>query len=241
MAQAVAAGGAARTSYHHGDLRNALIRAAVALAEQGGPDAVTIRAAARAAGVTPTAAYRHFSGHSELLAAAKELAISELTRAIRRCIDEVVESGDPVRVAVHRAAAIGRGYVQFALAEPGLFRTAFCLDAPTEPVLSKTSEDDHPLGMLAGVLDELARVGFMDAAQRPLAEIGAWSTVHGLAMLLVDGPLTDLPAAERDLVVHRTIALALRGLGEGPAADPVRSTDSACTGRPPVPELDLSG
>jgi AcrR family transcriptional regulator len=65
---------AGKRGYHHGDLRNALVAAAAELAAKGGPQSVTIRAAAREVGVTPTAAYRHFAGHEDLLNAAKECA-----------------------------------------------------------------------------------------------------------------------------------------------------------------------
>ncbi len=229
-----------RATYHHGDLRNALIRAAIGLAEQGGPDAVTIRAAARAVGVTPTAAYRHFTGHDELLAAAKDLAVAGLSHAMRDCLLAVPADADPVRTAVHRLAGLGRGYLRFALADPGLFCTAFCLGEQM-PLQEAAAETDHPYGMLAEALDELVAVGFLDPAHRPLAEIGSWAAMHGLATLMVDGPLLELSPQERDLMVHRTGALALRGLGTGPAAEPTLSTDPLCTGGPPVPPLGVTG
>lgn len=223
-----------RRSYHHGDLRNALTRAAVGLAEKGGPEAVSIRAAARAVGVTPTAAYRHFSGHDELLSTAKDLAIASLAEAMRKCLAALPADADPVRNAVHRLAALGQGYLQFALAEPGLFSTAFCLGEPMSLVEAAT-QDHHPFGMLAAALDELVAVGYLDPAHRPLAEISTWSTTHGLANLIVEGPLGELSGQERDMTAHLTSAFVLRGLGTGPNAEPTRSTDSLCTGAPPVP------
>lgn len=223
-----------RRSYHHGDLRNALTRAAVELAEKGGPDAVSIRAAARVVGVTPTAAYRHFSGHDELLASAKDLAIAGLAGAMRERLAAVRADADPVRNAVHRVAALGQGYLQFALAEPGLFSTAFCLGEPV-PLAEVATDDDHPFGMLAKALDEMVAVGYLDTAHRPLAEISAWSLVHGLANLIVEGPLGELSGQERGTTVHLTTAFVLRGLGTGPNAEPTRSTDPVCTGAAPVP------
>jgi AcrR family transcriptional regulator len=88
-----------RSGYHHGDLRNALVDAASKLAERGGPDAVTIRAAAREVGVTPTAAYRHFSGHEGLLEAAKYASLRRMTKAMRRRLAAVPDGGsdaDPI-------------------------------------------------------------------------------------------------------------------------------------------------
>ncbi len=225
-----------RSTYHHGDLRNALTRAAVGLAERGGPEAVTIRAAARAVGVTPTAAYRHFAGHDELLASAKELAIASLAEAMGDCLAEVPADGDPVRRAVRKLDALGRGYLQFALAEPGLFSTAFCLGEPMS-LADAATQADHPFGILAAVLDELVEVGFLAPAHRPLAEISCWSTIHGLARLIVEGPLANLDSHERDLMFHLTGAFVLRGHGSGPNAEPTLSTDPLCTGGPPVPSL----
>ncbi|HUJ07119.1 MAG TPA: TetR family transcriptional regulator, partial [Streptosporangiaceae bacterium] len=67
--------GTGRTSYHHGDLPNALADAATEMARVGGPDAIVLRAAARAAGVSAAAAYRHFADHDELLQVVRERAI----------------------------------------------------------------------------------------------------------------------------------------------------------------------
>src|SRR4051812_4340524 len=115
-----------RATYHHGDLRNALVDAAADLAERGGPDAVTIRAAAggggpagvptraaaRGAGVPPPAAYRHFAGHAELLDAAKGEALERMATMILEALGDPPEGGDAVDAALHRMRAGGRGYVR---------------------------------------------------------------------------------------------------------------------------------
>ncbi|MEV7028092.1 helix-turn-helix domain-containing protein, partial [Kitasatospora sp. NPDC093558] len=69
-----------RRGYHHGGLREALIEAGVALARTGGPDAVVLRAASRAAGVSHNAAYRHFADHEDLIAAVGERCMHQLGR-----------------------------------------------------------------------------------------------------------------------------------------------------------------
>src|ERR1700754_1696419 len=117
--------GSAKRAYHHGDLRNALISAAAEPAAGGGPGSVSIRAAARQVGVTPTAAYRHFAGHEELVSAATDCALDELSAAMQKELAVRPESDDPVLYALGSFAAIGRGYLAFARAEPGLFRTVF--------------------------------------------------------------------------------------------------------------------
>jgi AcrR family transcriptional regulator len=204
--------------YHHGDLRNALIRASAELASEGGPPAVTIRAAARAVGVTPTAAYRHFGGHDDLLSAAKAAAQAALAHAMKHYLDRLPPRDDPVQGALERLIAVGRGYVRFATSEPGLFRTAFCTTPVTEAAQSgPTAEPGSPFGTLVEVLDELVRVGYLDPAHRPTAEITAWATVHGLSSLLVDGPLQS-DEATRSTYVDRAIDLVARGLATGPNA-----------------------
>lgn len=196
-----------RTAYHHGDLRNALIDAASKLAERGGPDAVTVRAAAREVGVTPTAAYRHFAGQEGLLEAAKWASIERMSKAMRKRLDAVPDDPDPIEATIAKLEAIGHGYVDFALAEPGLFRTAFCrgvagknLDHP-----ANQTDPDNPHVMLVDLIGELVRLGFLSEEQRLGAEMGAWSMVHGLAMLLLDGPLAALPKGERAAVVEQTL------------------------------------
>ena len=195
-----------RARYHHGDLRNALVSAAARLAASGGPDAVTVRAAAREVGVTPTAAYRHFAGHDGLLAAAKDECIGRMSAAMRKRLDELPEQPDPLESAIGRLEAIGRGYVDFALAEPGLFKTAFGGHFGGNHLEKEHDHDaDDPHGMLIRLIDELIQLGFLTERQRLGAEISSWSLVHGLSMLLIDGPLAGLPEAERSAVVEQTL------------------------------------
>jgi AcrR family transcriptional regulator len=211
-----------RTRYHHGDLRNALLRAAARLAEREGPAAVTIRSAARAVGVTPTAAYRHFAGQQELLSAVKDEAFTSLGQAMLHYLERLPESGDPVLDAVRRAVAMGRGYVRFAVAEPGMFRTAFV--RPASPPPEKAQRPGDPFGLLARGLDELVKVGYLAPESRPMAEFAAWAAVHGLAVMLIDGELADLPEEARALAVHRTLLMLVHGLADGEHAEPVRSS-----------------
>jgi len=196
-----------RAAYHHGDLRNALVDAASQLAERGGPDAVTIRAAAREVGVTPTAAYRHFTGQEGLLEAAKWASVARMSKAMRKRLASLADEPDPVEAAIARLEAIGYGYVDFALAEPGLFRTAFCRGVEGKDLSdpANQTDPDNPHVMLVELIDELVRLGFLAEEQRLGAEMGAWSMVHGLSMLLIDGPLAGLPKSERSAVVEQTL------------------------------------
>lgn len=196
--------------YHHGDLRNALVGAAAELAETGGPEAVTVRAAARRVGVTPTAAYRHFANHDQLLHAAHERAQQNLLDSI----SETLAALEPDAHPISRLDAAGRGYITFALREPGLFRTAFCV--------GETSDNgylDAPAFLLLGeILDQLVEVGYTDPADRPGAEFGAWAAVHGIAGLFIDDAMGAVDEFHREIVIQRVIDLVRHGLATGPRA-----------------------
>ena len=193
--------------YHHGNLRAALTESGVALAREGGPEAVVLREASRRARVSHSAAYRHFADREALLAAVAGEAASALARALER---RIVRAPD----ARGRLRAVGTAYVRFALAEPGLFRTAFAFHAvsawPDGTGVGERGLD--PRELLTEVLDELEREGTLPAATRPGAEFAAWSAVHGLACLLIDGPLGTLPAAARDTALDRVLDHVEAGL-----------------------------
>lgn len=199
-----------RNAYHHGDLRNALISAAAELAEQGGPAAVTIRAAARVAGVTPTAAYRHFAGQEELLGAAKAYSLEQMGAAMRKRLAALAAEPDPAKAAMARLEAIGRGYVDFALSQPGLFRTAFTVDVKKPAPNFRGPDGPHTL--LVKEVEELIRLGFVGPEHQVGAEVGAWSLVHGLSLLMLEGPLARLPEQERHAVVDQTINTFIRSI-----------------------------
>lgn len=200
-----------RGSYHHGNLPVALAEAAVRLAREGGPEAVVLREAARQVGVSPTAAYRHFANHDDLLHAVKQQAIADLAERMAAEISAGGELADPVADALRQFRAVGLGYVRYALTEPGLFRTAFCrTDKPPEEAADPSST--RPFQMLTQILDTLAEHGRIGARHRPFAEMAAWAGVHGLAVLLIDGPLGRLPEEVREAVVRRTIDVIIDGI-----------------------------
>lgn len=194
--------------YHHGALHAALIDASIALAREGGPDRVVLREAARAAGVSHSAAYRHFADRDALLAEVSEHARRELADEMRR---RVKRASDPRQ----RLRAVGTAYIEFALREPGLFRTAFISHPVTSPPDSNTSgASSDPFGILGQVLDQATAAGLIDSEVRPGAEIAAWSAVHGLANLLLDGPLPTT-RAEIKFSLTRVLDLVEHGLFNG--------------------------
>lgn len=197
-----------RPTYRHGDLRNALVEAGLRLAAGGGPNAVVLREATRQAGVSPNAAYRHFSDREALLSAVSVRCLafvaSEITKELSTCA-----AGDDVRAQLD---AVGRAYVRFALREPGLFRTAFSVH--TDPEAGRGSEQDGPgpFGLLLEVLDRAVALGVMPVERRPGAEVAAWASVHGLAVLLLDGPLRSVPDGARDALLETVLETVRDGL-----------------------------
>ncbi len=197
-----------RPSYHHGDLANALTTAATDLARTGGPEAVVLREAARQVGVSATAAYRHFASHGALMVTVKGRAAEQLAASMRAELEQSPAVADAGTEAVRRLRALGRGYLSFALAEPGLFRTAFC--RPERGVGVPAAEEldlalVSPFQMLVDSIDALVSADVMPAARRPFAEVFAWSSVHGLAMLFLDGPLAGVSPEEQEQAISRVL------------------------------------
>lgn len=194
-----------RSSYHHGDLKNALTRAAEELAASDGPEQITVRAVAKSVGVTPTAAYRHFADRDELLDAVKERAMVELATSIGGRLATIDPDDSSPAAALARLRASGEGYINFAIAEPGLFRTAFSRGGQiTEP-----PDDPHtgyePYQMLVSIVEGLVRAGLVAESDRAIVESTAWSTVHGLSLLLIDGPLRLLPEPAKHQLITETV------------------------------------
>lgn len=206
--------GARRTSYRHGDLRRSLLGAAVELAREGGPDAVVLREATRRAGVSPNAAYRHFADRAELVQAVSDAAQGHAAAAIEAELAALPPATDAAS-ATDRLRGVGFGYLRFAREEPGLFRAAFGVPSDLERAFSPEKAGPGgrtPFGLLAGVLDDLVRTGALPADRRPGAELLAWSAVHGLAMLVLEGPLRGLDAETARAAGRRVIEMAVRGI-----------------------------
>lgn len=199
MSTSVSAEGA--KPYHHGHLREALVEAGLATARAEGPAAVVLRAATRAAGVSPNAAYRHFADRDELLRAVAARCQQQMAALMRARLDEAGPLAGPGG-AWQRLGIAGHAYVEFALTEPGWFATAFAI-----PLDMSESPGDHPdlFAILVSALDELVTSGAISPQARPGAEYVAWSAVHGIATLLTSGSLRNLPPDDRDAAINRVI------------------------------------
>ena len=234
-----ATGTGTRSRYHHGDLANALTQEATAMAREGGPEAVVLREAARRVGVSPTAAYRHFAAHDDLLHAVKVKAQSALAEAMEQALAAEPPAGSAAEDAIRRSYLIGESYVHFALAEPGLFRTAFCHSDgfyPKEDAECAPLPEDDPdaqrlpaedmvhgfrsFQILGEVLDALVDTGVLPRERRPNAEYAPWAAVHGLATLFLDGPLDFLTGEQREHVLRSTLDTIVKGLIDHTAPAP---------------------
>ncbi|MFC5523233.1 TetR/AcrR family transcriptional regulator [Polaromonas jejuensis] len=207
---------AARSTYRHGDLRRALLEAGIALARAGGPDAVVLREATRRAGVAPNAAYRHFDSRQALLQAVRAAALSAVARAMEAELAALPQNLPPADLARASVRAVGTGYLRFARAETGLFRTAFGasddLKEPTPDPARAGQSGLNPFELLSAALDKLVEAGVMPPERRPGAEFMAWSAVHGLAMLVIDGPLGPVIGPQMEQVGQRLLDMVEKGL-----------------------------
>jgi AcrR family transcriptional regulator len=204
-----------RVSYRHGDLRRALLEAGIALAREGGPAAVVLREATRRAGVVPNAAYRHFASRQDLAEAVRAAALADLAVTMEAELATIDSALSPAEHARGSLRAVGIGYLRYALAEPGLFRTAFAFyempEGDTDP--AKTGRSGlNPFQLLGATLDQMVATGALDTARRPGAEFLAWSAVHGFAMLILDGPLRSLPQEHIQPLGDRLIEMVEKGL-----------------------------
>lgn len=202
----------ARTGYRHGDLAAALLEAGLELAREGGPAAVGLREATRRVGVSATAAYRHFADHQALLRAVAAVAMGQLARSMEAA-QEQAQAASSTEAALLRVKGVGAGYLRYARTQPGLFRTAFAMSAQLgDDPQAQGDTGLTPLQLLTAALDGLVDVGLMPPARRAHAEMMAWSGVHGLSMLLIDGPLSHVAPAEADALVEQLLGHIAAGL-----------------------------
>ncbi|MDA2892453.1 TetR/AcrR family transcriptional regulator [Mycolicibacterium sp. BiH015] len=207
---------AAANSYHHGNLRQTLLRHAVELAREGGPDAVVLRDVQRLAGVSNSAAYRHYADREALLDAVGEQAMLRLADAMVARMDALPRRRAKDARALDRFRATGQSYIDFALAEPGLFRTAFAHKAsgrqPEPDGPEPTGEEHHPFQILMRCIDDLVSTGLLSADRRDGLDEAAWAAVHGLATLFLDGPLRETDTARKQLITDRLLDGIAQGL-----------------------------
>ena len=198
------------------DLRSELLRTSRQLLDESGPGALSMREVARRAGCTHQAPYHYFANREAILAALVREGFDELADRLASAHEGL---GSPDLHAV--LVASGNAYVEFALRHPGVFRVMFRPDV-CDP--ERFPEVVQAGGRARGELARLVKVVLGDDA--PLeVEVLFWSGVHGLASLLLDGPL----AGEFTSVEERIdFARGVVGLTEIPFTDITRAADEGC-------------
>jgi AcrR family transcriptional regulator len=181
-------------SYHHGDLRAALINAALDIARESGVGGLRLREITRVAGVSPNAAYRHFEDLDALILAAALEAQARLADAMGSRMAVTRMTTDMSEVAVENLRCVGLGYIDFALKEPGWFELAlvtFDPHAGKGPAVTVGDQVPLPFQLLINALDGMVNAGALAPERRLNAEWSSWSAVHGFSDIATRGPLRD--------------------------------------------------
>ncbi|NNG02472.1 MAG: TetR/AcrR family transcriptional regulator [Inquilinus sp.] len=200
-----------RRGYHHGNLREALVAAALALIGEKGPAGFTFAEAARRAGVSPAAPYRHFRDRDALMADVAQRGFAQFADDLAAAWNE--GAPDPV-AALDR---IGRAYLAFAGREPAYYVAMFESQLPPDCSPDLTAAADRAFGVLRQAAEAVCAL--LPKAGRPPASMVAfhlWSMAHGIASLFArgDSGRRRLPMPPEDLL-EAQVLIYLDGLGLG--------------------------
>ena len=201
--------------YHHGDLKRVLVDAALELAREGGPDEVSVREAARRAGVSPGAPFRHFASREALMSAVAEEAQRRFRAEIARAMADA-PADDPLA----RFRKLGLAYLRWAMRNPAHFtiissRAHFDHDASIE-----VSRDNAELIALTGdLLAEAAASGQLRPLDLAATRIAARALVYGFARMHIDGHFPRWGVAETEIehTAEAVLDLFIGGLVKVPA------------------------
>jgi len=195
-------------TYHHGDLRRALVAEALRVVERRGLEELSLRALARALGVSPRAPYRHFATKEDLLAA---VAAEGFRMSAAFTASRIAKATGP---AAQLQSAV-EAYVLFAVDHPAAFRVMYAPYAAVResaPELLAARGEGHAVMM--GLIRDCQDVGALRAGDPMQLGLALWSTMHGLAVLLVEGQLgrfdRPAPAAKLATLVARLLIEGLR-------------------------------
>ena len=168
--------------YHHGNLRQALLESAMEIVEQNGIEALSLREVARRANVSPAAPYHHFKDKAAILGELAQIGLERLATNSRQAI---VGISHPLE----KLNQIGVAYVLYAFDHPNQFKLMFSTELPQA---SAYNFDDPAQTVLLEILRDCVKIGCInikDEQSLRLAAIRSWALVHGLATLIVSGPL----------------------------------------------------
>lgn len=204
-----------RQSYHHGNLREALVDAALALIEESGPESFSLAEAARRAGVSPAAPYRHYKGRDDLIEEVARRGFVEFSRVMA----EAYDNGMPT--PLHGLARIGPAYLNFARDKPGYYMAMFDSGISLNASMELWDAAENALGVLIRACDEIA--ARLPEGERPPSRMMAnhiWAMSHGVVELFARqkrGPRSPISSEE---MLDSGVQIYLRGLGLLGAARP---------------------
>lgn len=170
-------------NYHHGDLRAALIEEGVAQISNSPAEKVSLRKIARNVGVSATAVYRHFPNKAALLGALCGVGSVKLSDTFRDALSKTPAGIDAFEV-------MGRTYVRFAIDNPSLFRLMMTKAPRAEVLQPNQAKETGAFAMLSNTLGDVLPKDTPPELQM-VKRLQAWSIVHGLSMLILDGQLPD--------------------------------------------------
>ncbi len=202
----------ARRGYHHGNLREALMEAARRLVAENGPHGFTLAEAARLAGVSPGAVYRHFDGRESLVAELGRRGFDQFRRWLQSAVEN---ASSPMEALVQ----MGHAYLTFAREEPGFYGAMFSGAGMSQnaPMRDNDEGSSGAFGLLLEGLERALPKERNHAVDGRLLALQVWSMSHGLARLEASGQLPagpDLPSPE-DILVSAVNAL-LSGYSQAP-------------------------
>jgi AcrR family transcriptional regulator len=200
-------------SYHHGNLKQALLEASLDLIRKAGPGAFTLREVARRAGVSHNAPYRHFRDKEELLAALAAEGFDRLTAAMTKAAESASGALDRFRMS-------GRGYVEFALRHPQHFAVMFEVPWRFESYPETQAAGERAFGTLVRYVEACQAEGALPPGDAKPFALLAWSMVHGVAKLAIGGRLPLSGTADVLRFTDTATAALWRGLAHAFASEP---------------------
>ncbi|MBE9140188.1 TetR/AcrR family transcriptional regulator [Nodosilinea sp. LEGE 07088] len=206
---------AKKTTYHHGDLRQALVDGAIAMIAEQDIGRLSLREVARRVGVSHAAPYRHFQDREELLAAVGEEGFIGLTQAMET--GQAQAAADPLE----RLRATGVAYVQFAVTHPSHYRVMFgSFGAEHCPHPQRAQVGWQAFQVLLTSIEAGQQAGVLRTGDAMQLAWVAWSTVHGLAMLLIDKRLPVTQPEAMTALAEFVTQMLIGGLAIAPPTEP---------------------
>ncbi|MEH6590726.1 MAG: TetR/AcrR family transcriptional regulator [Halioglobus sp.] len=207
---------AAKESYHHGDLRAALLDAALGIINEKGPQHLTIREVARNAGVSHTAPYRHFANKDDLIVAVVKQGFDLMSQTMNA--EKAAAEPDPLS----QFAAAGMSYIDFALNNPAYYRIMYSgdlLSSNGQHTLQHTSTDTF--AELVADIETCQSLNLVRPGNPALQALALLSSIHGFVTMVIDNRVAALLGRDYDIDQVRDLLLTtiFEGIGAPPPTD----------------------